>query len=287
MRRPAWPAAFVVVLFLCACYTTHHYSELEEGLDAGSTTAFAASLQVVACDLAVHRAAPGRLYDLDLTYCRTHFAPRVIKAMEGSTAVLRIGLRRRERGEAAPAGDERNALDVGLAPDHPLDLSLDLGAGRHTADLGGLMLSRLALATGAGTARVAFDDPLAGDLAAFTVSGGPGRLTIARLGNASPATFALLAGDGDFEIDLRGAWHGEAGIQVSVSLGDVTLLVPRTLGVQMSVRDGGPAELVLPEFTRDEQGTYRSPSYPDARHHVAIEIGPGLGRVEARWVEET
>ena len=57
--------------------------------------------------------------------------------------------------------------------------------------------------------------------------------------------------------------------------------------VQMSVRDGGPAELVLPEFTRDEQGTYRSPSYPDARHHVAIEIGPGLGRVEARWVEET
>jgi len=46
-----------------------------------------------------------------------------------------------------------------------------------------------------------------------------------------------------------------------------------------------PAELVLPEFTRDERGAYRSPSYPEARHHVAIEIGQGLGRVEARWVE--
>jgi len=285
MRGATWPAAFVSVLLLGACYTAHDYGEIEEALDAGSATALAARVQVVSCDLAVHRAAPGRLYDLTLTYCRTHFAPRVIKAMEGTTAMLRIGLRRRERGEAAPAGDERNALDVGLARDRPLDLSLDLGAGRHTADLGGLTLSRLALATGSGTARVAFDDPLAGDLAAFTVAGGPGRLAIAWLGNASPATFALLAGDGDFEIDLRGAWHGEAGMQLSVSLGDVTLLVPRPLGVQVRVREGGPAELVLPEFTRDERGAYRSPSYPEARHHVAIEIGQGLGRVEARWVE--
>ncbi len=285
-RGPAIGAAAILLALLPACYATHHESVLREGRETGTTTSLSARVEIVSGDVGIHRAAPGLLYDLRLAYCRTHFAPRLGRGPSGDDATLRVGLKRRRRaGETTPPVNDHNVLDLGLGADRPIDLALDLGAGRHRVDLGGLPLTRLEVATGTGTTTLAFDAPLPGDLRAIAVDAGPGGLRIAGLGNASPESLALQAGDGEIAIDLRGAWRRDASLRLDVRLGDLVLMVPSDLDVEVDAAGRDPADLVLPEFVRDDRGTFRNPAIREARHHVAITVGAGLGTVEARLAE--
>jgi hypothetical protein len=275
----------LLLLSLCGCYATHHDGRIEAGREAGGAASLAARIQVVSGEVTVHRGAPGRLYDLELSYCRNHFTPRLMRDDAGPAASLHVGLKRRRRSGDPPPVEERNLLDIGFAPDVDLDLSLELGTGRQVADLGGLRLTRLVVAAGAAATRLVFDEPLTGDLATLAISGGPGRLAISRLGDASPAAFTLTAGAGEFEIDLSGAWRRDASIQIQVSLGDVTLLLPRALGVTIAPMGGSPPDLALPGFILDERGVYRGPGTQESAHRVAVSVEPGLGTLEARRID--
>jgi hypothetical protein len=285
-RRPAIGAVAVLLSALPACYATHHESVLREGRETGTARSLVARVEIASGDVAIHRAAPGLLYDLRLAYCRTHFSPRLARNPSGDDATLRVGLKRRRRaGETATPLNDHNALDLGLGVDRPIDLALDLGAGRHRADLGGLPLARLDVSTGAGSATLGFDAPLPGDLRAIAVNAGPGGLTITGLGNASPESVVLQAGEGEIEVDLHGLWRRDASLRLDVRLGDLVLIVPSDLDVEIAVDGRDPADLVLPEFVRDDRGLFRNPAIREARHHVAIAVGAGLGTVEARLAE--
>jgi len=134
--RPVCMAGLSAGLLLGACYTTHHYGRVRETRDIAQMRSLTASLAVVAGEVRVRRAEPGVLYDLDLRYCRTHFAPKIKQEIAGEGARLDAGLRRRRRpGDDSPVRDERNEVFLALSADTPTDLSLNLGAGRDLADL--------------------------------------------------------------------------------------------------------------------------------------------------------
>jgi hypothetical protein len=106
-----------------------------------------------------------------------------------------------------------------------------------------------------------------------------------RLGNASPAEIGLQGGSGPTEIDLRGAWRRPAKIAVDVRLGDVTIVVPRRLAVTLNATGRDPADLIVPEFSRAPNGSYRSPAAASEAVQVSIEAGPGIGRIVTRFVD--
>jgi N-terminal domain of toast_rack, DUF2154 len=283
--RPGTAASLALILgaISAGCYATHHYSQIRERRDQGLATSLAASLSIVAGEVSIHPGAVGVLYDLRLRYCRSHFAPRVTRETEGGAGVLRAGLRRRHRsGETVTPRDERNEVDLALSPDVPVDLALDLGHVRSSIQLGGLHLARLSLASGTGRVTVAFDRPTEGDLTTFRVDGGAGLLRLRGLGNASPASLVLSAGSGTFDLDLGGAWRHDARVRIDVRLGDVILRLPGDLGVVVIPDGRDPGDLVLPGFTCDEQGAYRRPSRQEGAPQITVEIGPGLGLLEAR-----
>ena len=264
-----------------ACYATHHRSAISETLETGAATTLAVRLEVPAGEATVRPAAPGHLYDYGITYCRTHFAPRVSRRTEAGAASLDLGLKRRRRpGEPAAPGEERNLVDLALGADRPIDLSLDLGAGRHHADLGGLLLERLSILAEGGEVSVDFERPLEGELRVVAVQGALGMVRVRRLGNASPGLFTLAAGAGTYEIDLGGAWKRDAILRLDVRQGDVVLRAPRGLTLEIATGARDAEDLVLPEFDRMEPGRYaRGPQHP-GRPRVVVEAAAGLGTLE-------
>ena len=275
-------AGSAAALLFGACYATHHYGRVRETRDAGSGRSLVASLAVVAGEVLVHRAEPGVLYDLDIRYCRTHFAPKIAQEIAGEGAHLKAGLKRRQRpGDTSPARDEHNKVTLALSAETPTDLALDLGVGRHLADLGGLRLRKLRITSGKGSMTVSFDRPLLTELEELRITGGPGRLILRRLGNASPQAMTLSVASGVFEIDLGGEWRRDADIDLQVALGDVSLRLPRALNVELHAPERDEGDLRLPEFLRDDAGVYRGPGYRRAGPRIAVHIADGLGFVEA------
>ena len=238
------------------------------------------------------RGATGALYDLKVRHCKSHFAARLAHGNDRDPLLL-VGLRQKPgQVVSVPVDEERNQVELEFNPDIPLDLRLDLGAGRHTAALGGLDLRGLAVSCGSGALTLDFDVPERGELDQVTFDGGTGPLRILRLGNASPSLVSLRGGSGLFGIDLRGAWRRDAMVQIDVRLGDVTLDLPRGLAVEIRASGRDPDDLVLPGFTRGPEGVYLAPaaagpavaekSTGASARRIVIQVGPGLGRVEAR-----
>jgi hypothetical protein len=270
--------ALAAAILCAACYATHRRSAISEGLPADAAASLAVRLEVPAGEVTLRPGRPGRLYDVDLVYCRTHFTPRLSRRAEAGAVALALALARRRRPDGrAPAGEEPNRVVLGLGPDRGLDLTLDLGPGRHHADLGGLRLRGLVLRSEGGTTTVDFERPVAGDLPAISLEGGPGRVRVRRLGNASPGLFTLGGGTGEFEIDLDGSFRRDAMLRLDVRLGDVMLRAPRALALEIDTGERDAADLRLPEFDRTGPGRYvRGPARPGAPR-VSVRVGPGIG----------
>ena len=102
------------------------------------------------------------------------------------------------------------------------------------------------------------------------------------LGYASPDLMSLSAGAGEFSIDLGGPWDKNGIVQLDVRLGDVTLRVPRNLGLMVIVDGSEADDLLLPGFARDERGDFLSPGFDEAKRRITVRCGRGLGvlRVE-------
>lgn len=282
-RRSA--AVALLVCGVTACYATHEYREIRERPAATGSTAIAARVALTAGDLRLGRGERDALYDLRLRYCRSHFAPRLAHGLPGAPS-LEVGLqRRRTETMSVPAGDERNRLELDLNPDRDVDLRLDLGAGRHVASLGGLRLARLAVACGDGAVTLDFDEPTRGDLAQIAVDAGTGDIRLARLGNASPEAIVVRGGSGTMELDLRGSWRRDATLQIAVRLGDVLLLVPRNLAVEVRAPGRDPADMVLEGFVKDAEGRYVVPAAGDGSRRLSVAVEPGVGLFETRFVE--
>ena len=284
VRLASAAAAVSGALVAAGCYATHEYREIRERPAASGVAALPVRVALVSGDLHVGRAERDALYELKVRYCRSHFAPLLSHGTEG--APLEIGLRRRPSdAPIVPAGDERNRIDLGLNPDRPVDLRLDLGAGRQVASLGGLQLAGLVVACGDGAVTVDFDEPTRGDLERIDIEAGTGGLRLLRIGNASPGGLVVRGGSGPIEIDLRGAWRRDASLQIGVTLGDVLLLVPGRLAVDLRATGRDPADLRLAGFSRDAEGRYLSPVAGRAERRLSIAVEPGIGSVEARLVE--
>jgi len=280
--------AAAAALVLCggtACYATHEYREIRERPAATGSAALAARVALTAGDLRLGRGERDALYDLRLRYCRSHFAPRLAHGVPGAPS-LEVGLQRRRTDTmAVPSDDERNRIELDLNPDHEIDLRLDLGAGRHVASLGGLQLARLTLACGDGDVALDFDEPTRGNLEQIDVDAGTGSLQLARLGNASPAAVVVRGGSGTLELDLRGSWRRDATLQIGVRLGDVLVLVPRGLAVEVRAAGRDPADLALEGFVKDAEGRYLGPTAGNGARRLSIAVEPGIGLFEARVVE--
>ena len=114
-----------------------------------------------------------QLMDADFTYNVPQWEPEVKYEVTGGVGNLEV----EQPGSGSSTGNTRNNWDVHLNNKAPMEMTVNMGAGRATLMLSGLALSRLELNMGAGETTVDLTGDWKKDLSA-QIHGGVGRATI-------------------------------------------------------------------------------------------------------------
>lgn len=238
------------------------------------------------------------LYDVRLRYDAERWEPRRNWHREGDTGRLRLAVSSvssGERDEEEDASGEvdrwdldldledlgRGADDAGrltfaVHPSVPTRLRVGVGAGRTRLDLGGLALTELEFATGAGDVRVGFARENRVPMEVLSVKSGATGLLAENLGNARFERMEFFSVVGDVTLDFSGAWRASAEADIKMGLGELVVRVPIEIGVR--VNRSGLASVTAEGFRRVGDA-YVSPNWESARVRFEIRLATGLGDI--------
>ena len=283
MRRTPGASALLLLLLtslggplLAQDYRTVTLSKQYRGQDS-----LQAEIEFAAGVLKVRPGSPGSLYRMELSYDPERFAP--LSKVDSTGTDLRLGIK--SSGQAG--------ISVGLKNDRPQDglielnprtiLSLDvsLGATEADLDLGGLRVSRAEIRTGASETTLRFSSPNRVQCEQLSISVGAAEFSAYQLGNSDCQTIRLDGGVGGVLVDLTGAWKRDATIALAVALGDISLVLPREVGVELTL------DRFLSNFNPEgfvqEGRVYRSLNYSTAGRRLSLSLTSTVGVVKVEW----
>jgi Cell wall-active antibiotics response 4TMS YvqF len=230
------------------------------------------------------RIAPGRateLYRMDASYDENRYLPT--SDFNAARGVVSLGLRPAGEGGLRVVSQRqlRQDANVAFAPGVDLDLDITLGAVDADLELGGLSLSRLAMQAGASQAVIRFSQPNRSRCRAAEVTAGAAEVTMLGLGNSRCDRIDFEGGVGKVTLDFDGAWTSSARATVRMAVGELTLRLPRRVGVRLTLdrflASFDPAGLVR------AGNAFQSPGYDRAERRLDIDVTTAVGGVRVEW----
>jgi hypothetical protein len=250
---------------------------------AGAQPPLRTTLDFGAGRVVVRAGAADELYRVGLRYDGDRYTP--IHRYDPRTGILHLGVR--SVGGAGLRVTSRSQLEqvarFEFAPSVPLLLAANLGASEAVLDLGGLNLVELAVRSGATRGTVDVSRPTTGDCREALFSVGAAELVALRLANAGCAEVRVEGGVGRAVLDFTGAWRRDILVSAELSMGTLTLRVPRGTGVLVT------AERFLTRFAveglerRDD--TWTTPSFATADRKLTVELKTNVAGFEVEWVD--
>ena len=232
------------------------------------------------------RLAPGRsaeLYRMEASYDGQRFVP--MSDYDAGSGAVTLGLRSDgEGGIRVVSGRQlRQAANVSLSPQVDLALDVTLGATDADLELGGLRVADWNLRAGASQAVVRFSQPNGVRCRKASVTAGAAELTMIGLGNSRCDRIDVEGGMGKVLLDFGGAWTSSAGVEVKMAVGELTLRLPRRVGIRLTLdkflASFDPAGLVA------RGGVYESAGYANAERKLDIAVTTAVGGVKVAWVD--
>ncbi len=217
------------------------------------------------------------LYAMRLRYNEDKTTP--LHEFDPEARTLRIGVDNATTGWSGrhSDNDDKAGMRLALAPNVPLDLSLDLGATEANVDFGGLSVRSLRVQSGAADETMDFSTPNGARLGTMAIDVGAASFTLRHIANANASSLTLNGGVGAVYLDFGGTWTGDMDAYVKVALGKVALTIPREVGVRLAL------DRFLTSFDNDglekRDGYYYSDNWDTAKHHLRIHVETTLGTV--------
>ena len=228
-------------------------------------------------------AATGQLYGLKLHYDADRSQP--VQQYDPRTAILHLGVQ--SIGGTGVRVTSRTQLEqmaqVDFSPDVPLVLYANLGAGDAKLDFGAMTISELELRSTATRAAVDFSQPTRGTCKSATFTVGAAELKVRHLAQSGCGAIRVDGRVGAVTLSFDGTWRRDATLTVDMSMGGLTLQVPRGTGVRLSV-DRFLAPFNGRGFVRNGD-TWTTPGFDDAPHKLRVELKAAMVGIEVRWIE--
>ncbi len=242
-----------------------------------------ATLDFGAGAVRIGSAAASQLYRMEVRYDADRFQPT--QQYDPRTGILRLGLE--SIGKGGMRVTSRNQLEqtgnFAFSRTVPLSLSANLGASEANLELGGLTLTDLTVRSGASRATVAFRTPTRGECRHATFTVGAGEIDITGLANAGCGEVRLDGGIGRATLDFAGAWKRDSRVSIEMSMGVVTLRIPRGIGVRLDASRFLSA-LSIDGFERDGK-TWTTPRFDVAKRKITVELNTTVASIDVVWID--
>ncbi|MCU0403255.1 MAG: hypothetical protein MUE99_01815 [Chitinophagaceae bacterium] len=124
-------------------------------------------------------------------------------------------------------------FDLALGKGQPYALSMDMGAGEATADLGGLPLTQLTINFGAGKQVVDFSAPNPQPLERIKVAAGAASLELKNLANANFAEMIVEGGAAAYVFDFGGQLRRDAAFKITAGMAAVEIHLPASTAAKV------------------------------------------------------
>lgn len=300
--REAAPLAIVGAGLLAGLLATpapaaaQRWRDFRAARQAGDTQSLEVELIYGAGRLRVSPSDAPYLYDARVRYDASRFRPLRGWTREGGRGHLRIAITSVEDADGPATvhldewdvdvdfddlrrrGDELGRVDLSLHPAVITDLKLLVGAASADLDLGGLSLHSLEFATGASETDISFDTPNRVRMERLSLRAGAAEFEAHDLGNARFDRLEFDGAIGDVLLDLSGEWEANATAAIKMGIGELTIRVPRGIGVRIE-RSSVLISLDAPGFERTDR-TYVTPNWDTADIRLEIQLEAAFGSVE-------
>ena len=181
-------------------------------------------------------------------------------------------------------GDAR--WEIGLNPEVPLDLRVNVGSGAATLDLADLELTGLEIGGGSGSTNLTL--PAGSSRYTVDLNGGSGSFII-ELDAGADVRAVMDIGSGSIDITIGSGADVQA--QIGGGSGSVAIDAPDDVGVRVVVSDRGSGSVRVPGNYRlvdnrgdddSDTGIWESEGFGSASHRVEITFDPGSGSFTLR-----
>ena len=203
-------------------------------------------LELDSCEVYIEPSAPGEPLNVEAHYDAHDYRLEEIVAEEDpdtyhlrfvvTSSRLITGLKQGIRGG-------QPQLRIRLPLETPLDLTLVQRNGGAIVDLSGLHVLNADFDAGGALLKIDADEPLQGELERFTVKGRQGGLFVESLNLMRPKRVDVDFRMGQATLDFRGTWMSDTTVDLSMSVADAILRLPREARV-----DGLNTGPVTPSF---------------------------------------
>jgi hypothetical protein len=255
-------------------------SELrEESVQVPLDGATSANVDIAfgAGELRVRPGVTQGLLEADFTYNIDELEPVLEEERRGDRLDVSLGIE--AEGLSLNFGDEtRNEWDVQLSDAVPISLGLDLGAARGGIDLGRLRLIDARIRTGAADVEIEWSEPNPELLDLLEVDAGAANFKMRQLGNAHFDQMNFTGGAGNFDLDFSGDWQESARVSIDAGLSNLTLVLPRDVGVKVNTDDKALANVNARGFHR-RGSAWVNEAYEESELELVINVDIGLGNL--------
>ena len=123
------------------------------------------------------------------------------------------------------------------------------------------------------------------ELEQIDINAGVTKLRIENLMNANFQQFDFDGGVGQFTLDFNGDIQRKSYADISLGVGQMTILVPESLGVQIKSHSFFLSPLSIDEFEEIKKGLYQNDSFDNSEQLLFIELKGGLGALNVETIE--
>lgn len=288
MARPAraqvLPALLVPALLLgvAAPSSAQQWRTVDVSRQVRDSGAHAVRIRYGAGSLDVRAAADPVLFAMHLRYDEDAVTP--VHRYDAATRTLTLGLGDGSVRLGRSLGkDSHGELRIGLSPAVPLSLDLELGAAEARLDLGGLLLRDVRIETGASDSHVTFDRPNRIPMERLSVNAGAANLHLTGVANANARRLRIESGVGNVDVRFDGALTQSMDVDATMTLGRVSLTVPRDAGVRVELSRFLAG---FDHFGLEKRGdAWYSTNWDEATHRIDMKVRTVFGSVAIRREE--
>lgn len=170
-------------------------------------------------------------------------------------------------------------LALRLGTGRPFSLQVATGASELGCDLGGLMLRRVSVRMGAGSATIGFSAPVP-DLQRFDCEAGAASVDISGLGYASPEQVTIVGGAAGYDLSFDGPLTRDVQGRITTAGAGVTLAIPAVTAARVGVVSV-LAGLTVRDGFQTWEDSYWTPAGVEGTHPLlSLDTSITLGALE-------
>jgi hypothetical protein len=246
-------------------------------------TRLAARVEYAAGNLRLVPGQADELYRMELSYDEDRYVP--VSDFNSQTGAVLLGLKPAGQGGVRVVSRSQLSQQATVALSPAVDLSLDLTLGAVNADveLGGLRVNNLHLKTGASRTTLRFSQPNAVRCELAAISAGAAEVSLMGLGNSRCDEVEFEGGMGRVLLDFAGQWTSSSRVEVKMAMGELTLRLPRRIGLQITM-DKFLSSFEAAGLIR-RGSAFQSPNYQTSTRHLDLDLTTAMGGVNVEWVD--